>query len=106
MEWVKSSSLKLKLYIFSFFNADKLQDHQQLPVKDNKDGSFPGTPTQASILRTKRKPYNRKINHAKFCKRLEQAYQSYKKKLTKRVRKPPCPKQEGPYQVVRKAMEL
>ena len=38
----ESSSLKLKLYLFSYFNTDQWQDQRQLPVEEKKDGSSTG----------------------------------------------------------------
>ena len=75
--------LKLKCYLISSADVEQLQDQQQLPVEENKDGSLPGPPTYASGLTTKIKPYDGKIKPAEFCKQLEQAKQSFKQKCDK-----------------------
>ena len=46
----KSSSLKLKLHLFSSADADQVQGQQKLPAKEKKDGSLTGRPTYASGL--------------------------------------------------------
>ena len=83
MEHDKFPYLKLKLYLFSSANFNQRQDQHQMTVKDKRDGSFPGLFTYSSGLTTKINSYGRKINFAKFYKRLDQANQFLKYKCDK-----------------------
>ena len=77
------SLLKIKPYLFSSADAKQRQDQSQMLVKEKNDGSSPGPPTYASGLTTERNPYSGKIKPAKFCKRLDQANQLFKRKFDK-----------------------
>ena len=77
MERDKLPSLKIKLYLLSSADAEQGQDQQQLPVEEKKDRSSPG-PRLTEI-----NPYGGNIKPYKFCKRLEQANQFFKKKCDK-----------------------
>ena len=85
----ESSSLKLKLYLFSSVDAKQRQEQQQLPVKEKKAGSSTGRPTYASGLMIGRNPYNGKINHAEFSECLGKANQFLKLQYEKEAEKHP-----------------
>ena len=71
----KSSSLKLKKYLFSYADAEQRQDQQHLTVKEKKDGSSIGRPTYYSGLTIRRNTYSERIKPAAFSKRLGKAKQ-------------------------------
>ena len=72
--------IKLKFYLLSSTNMEEQQDQIQLPAKEKKDGSLLGYSTYATGITTERKPYSGNIKPSKFCKRLDQANQSFKQK--------------------------
>ena len=94
----KLSSLELKKHLFFSANDDERKWWQQLSVKYKKGVIFTRTPKYASGLTIIRNIYSRTINPAEFCKRLDQAKQSFPKKSIKRVRKNTRFKQGGQYQ--------
>ena len=81
MEQDKFPPLNLKLYLFSSTDAEQRQDQRQLPAEEKKDGSSPGPPTYSSVITTKINPYGGKTNPSKFCNRLDQANNFFKRKL-------------------------
>ena len=76
---------KKKMYLLSFACVDQLQEKRHLPVKKNKERSFPGPATYASSITIKINPYIRNIKPADFCKCLEQAKQFFKCKWNEEV---------------------
>ena len=82
----KTSSIEVKLYIFSSADAKEIHYKWQIPLEENKDGILTGPLTYKSGTKNGRNPYRGKINPNESCKRLDQANQSFQEKPTKRVR--------------------
>ena len=69
----ESSSLKLKLYIFSSANTDQKQGQKQLPIEGKKKRISTGLPTYASGMTIRINAYDSTIKPAEFKERLGKA---------------------------------